>query len=553
VSLAVGAAILSAEATKAPGLRWAIGAVALLAIGVPALFVALPLLHYYQSDGYLPQVFSLVPLSLGVGMYAVASGRLVRLLILAATLGFCRFTYLLNAGDLALACGVMLLAELRAAPPRRAIRWTLVVAAAGYLVVAVFAYVLIFPLFGEGGGFRVAPLRPQLIGLAILTALFAGVGPACRYWGTPCPPAIERLARFLATFCGAPTLLISAWLLCDGPARYYVHKYAFCSIVLGSLCVLPVVLGAASRLVAGGGTPLAGVAASALVVGAAAGLFGLASSANEYAPGFYERFAEPPYRYLTPHADRAVWRIIDRTLRREHAEFGGFLTPRWPESQFTNAHYAVETYGDIYQGHTTDRPGHCVFWYENERLPQSLRTRWPGKALSKVNALQASEGIRCESFAPKHAPRTRLSLCSRCFHGHTRLVPLTNATDGFHGVERGRDGSAVRWTNGNGRVGFTVSQAEAGRACDLRVDTASHGSFDLWFDGQRLGEGPEQPLPALVAGVAHELQIRSATFVPARDRTSSDTRVLGVEVSAIALDCTDEPRRAGAISVQSAT
>jgi hypothetical protein len=208
-------------------------------------------------------------------------------------------------------------------------------------------------------------------------------------------------------------------LLSGEHATYYVRKYAFCSIVLGSLCALPVALGAAFRLVAGGGTPLAGVAASALVVGASAGLFGLASSANEYRPSFYERLAGPPYGHLEPHADRAVWRIIDATLRRERAEFGGFLTPRWPECQFTNAHYAVKTYADIYQGHTTDTPGHCVFWYENMKLPSPLQTRWPEQALSKVDTLQSLADRRCQSFTPKHAPRTRLSLCSLCFRGHT--------------------------------------------------------------------------------------------------------------------------------------
>jgi hypothetical protein len=539
MSLAVGATILSAEITKARGLRWAFGVVALLSLAAPAFFVALPLVHYYQADGFLPQVFSLLPLSVGVGMYAVASRRLARVLILIVTLGFLRFTYLLNLGDLALACVVMLLAELRAAPPRRAVRWTLAVAAAGCLVAAVFAYVRILAILPTDAGFRAVPLRPQLIGLAVLAALFFGVGPVCRYWGAPFPPAVERLARFLALLCAAPTLLVSAWLLSGEPAQYYVHKYAFSSIVLGSLCALPVALGAAFRLVAWGGTTLAGVAASALVVGAAAGLFGLASSAHDYAPNFYERFAGPPYRRLQPHADRTVWRIIDATLRREHAQFGGFLTPRWAECQFTNAHYVVKTYGDIYQGHTTDEPGHCVFWYENDMLPPSVQAFWPASSLTKVNTLQSSEGSRCESYTPKYAPRTRFSLCSHCFHLHTRLLPLTSATDGFYGIERGTDGSAFRWTNGNGRVGFTVSKSEAGRACNLRVEPPGGRPFELWFDGQRLGEGPRQPLPALVADTAHELQIRSTMFVPAHLGTSDDTRLLGIGVSSIALDCAD--------------
>jgi hypothetical protein len=533
MSLGVGAAILSTQIANARGLRWAFGGVALLSIAVPAFFVALPLLHYYQGDGFLTQEFSVVPLSVGVGMYAVASRRLVRVLILIATLGFYRFTYLLNLGDLALACGLMLLAELLAAPRRRGVRWTLAAGAAGCLVAAVFAYVRILAILPLDGGFRRAPLPPQLIGLAFLTVLFAGVGPACRYWGAPCPPAVERLARFLAVLSAAPTLLVSAWVLSGRTVEYYVLKYVFTAIVLGSLCALPVVLGAAFRLVARGGTPLAGVAASALVVGVAAGLFELASSASVYAPNFRERFARPPYRHLEPHADRTVWRIIDRTLRREHAQFGGFLTPRWAECQFTNAHFVVKRYGSVYQGDTTDEPGHCVFWYEKETLPSSLQAFWPATALAKVNTLQSLEGSRCESYSPKDAPRSRFSLCSHCFHSHTVPVPLTSATDGFYGIEHNRDGVAFNWTNGNGRVGIAVSNSEAGRACYLRVDSSGR-PFELWLDGHRLGEGPRQLLPALVAGDAHQIQIRSETFVPA-----GDDRVLGVSVSAIALVCID--------------
>jgi hypothetical protein len=155
--------------------------------------------------------------------------------------------------------------------------------------------------------------------------------------------------------------------------------------------------------------------------------------------------------------------------------------------------------------------------------------------LSKVNTLQSSVSTRCETLTPKHAPRSRLSLCFRCnFQRHTRLVPLSSATDGFYGIEHNRDGVAFSWTNGKGRVGFTVSKSEAGRVCDLRVDSGSKRPFELWLDDHQLGMGPRQALPALVAGDAHQIRILSATFVPA-----GDGRALGVSVSSIALDCID--------------
>jgi hypothetical protein len=579
--LVSAATVAGARSLPTRGLRRALYLAAALTIAAPAYFVALPLLHYYQSDGYLAQLFSLVPLMVAVGAYAFATRRLARVVALLASIGLYRFTYLLNAGDLMLASGAMLLMEWRLAPRSRSVRLGLLAVVLACAAASVAAYAGLLGIVRIPGGFRSAPLVPQLVGLGLLSTVFTAAGPVSRHFGASCPPHHRRLASFLAVLCGAPTVLVAAWLLSGEPATYYVEKYAFCAIILGSLCVVPVVMTVVIGLVTKGRTPAAGVAASLLVLATCAGLFGLAWSADTYAPWFRERFASPPYHYLEPHADRSAWRIISSTLRREKAEFGGFLTPRWPESQFTNAHFGVTSprtdgtttsstpgvwpssrYHAIYQGATLETPGHCVFWYESERLPASLRNRWHPSARAVVERLQASGPRSCKSFKPRHAPSTRLAVCSRCFAGGGgyRALSLAGPLDGFHGVERDADGSDVRWTTGNGSIPFSLLQSESGRACSAFVQAGSGQSFEMWLDGARLGAGPRQPLPRLFSGGTHVLSIRSSTFVPATLGDSADRRVLGVRVSRVVLECSDvqpaerEPEvETGPISVVSAT
>src|SRR5512141_1604664 len=152
--------------------------------------------------------------------------------------------------------------------------------------------------------------------------------------------------------------------------------------------------------------------------------------------------------------------------------------------------------------------------------PSAGRPRKESAApLLQAREKQSSADNRCQSFTPKHAPRTRFSLCSHCFRRRTtRLLPLpSTAADGFYGIERG----GFSWTNGDARMNFTVSKSEAGRTCDLRVDAPNNRPFHFVLDGRLLGEGPWQPLPALVADTTHELRIQPAAPVTAQEGTGN--------------------------------
>ncbi|HKO93449.1 MAG TPA: hypothetical protein VJU61_19985, partial [Polyangiaceae bacterium] len=513
--------------------RFVLALVSLAGVLWAGFFVALPRIHYYQSDGFLAHVFSLVPLALGALGYAATNRRWLRLVVLAVTLGAYRFTYVLNAGDLCVVCSALVVAEWRGAPPRRTLRIPLLAAAIFCLVVALFAYVNVNEIIRVPGGFYPAPMPLQLVGLGSLTLLWCFVGPVCRRFGAPCPPQHLRLAQFLGVFGGMPFALVAAWMAAGRPLSYYVHKYVFCAIVLGALCAPPVVVSAASRLVRRGAGAWPAVAALVLVALGGVGVAASGASAAQYMAGFHERISGPPYEQLGPHGDRAVWRSIEATLQQEHASFGGLMTPRWPESQFTNAHFGSPRLGHEPEGKVDLRPGRCVFWYRD--LPPPLERLWGEGAKQTIAQISTSRRERCESFTPRYAPSTQLSLCRRCFQGSERGLPLAQVSKGFQRPKRNKQGVEMRWTTGNGRVPLSLTEAEAAFDCLVRVDTQGGRPYELWLDGQLLGAGPARALPRLEPGSQHELSIRSPTFTVKKSKNPR-----GVRVKAITVECRDE-------------
>ena len=209
-----GAVVCAASATMVgPWQRGISTAVVALVLAVAGFFVTLPLLQYYQLDGYLAQLFSLFPIALLAGSYAFASSRLVRVLVLVGGLGFYRFTYLLNAGDLLLTVAVLLLVESNKGVPSSRARWALRALALALAGAGVGAYVGLNQIILIPGGFRAAPLPPQIAGLGLLALAFGSAGPLCRRFGTPLPHSVARLALLLALMCGVPALIVSIWLL----------------------------------------------------------------------------------------------------------------------------------------------------------------------------------------------------------------------------------------------------------------------------------------------------------------------------------------------------
>jgi len=513
VMLACAVAGAGATAAHTRSARWALHGAIAGAIAVVGFWVALPLLRYYQCDGFLSQIFALIPLTFVAGTYAFVDRRVVRALVLLAGLGFYRFCYLLNAGDLALACAVAFFFEWREAPRPRRTRWALLVMA----VVCVFgggaAYLGLNKAIRTPGGFFAAPMLPQLVGLGLVSVAFGALGPVCDRFDVPVSAAHRRLARFLFVFTLAPTIGVSAWLALGGPVIYYIQKYSFCATVLGALCVVPVVSTAVFALIVQTRSAPALRAGLGLMVVVVVGLWELASSANGYMPLLREGFATSSHSYLQPVGDRSVWRIIAKTLRNEHAEFGGFLTPRWPEAQFSNAHFALTSagpsgdpgkpaerhvwpfakYADAVEGRPIESAGHCVFWYEDDRLPLVLRQRWSRTSRAAVDRLEAAPLRSCETFAPRDAPDTQLAVCKRCFGAHeadaaqTRVSSVGPEELGLNfGTEEGDHALRGTWTRSVEPPHAFVQTAET-LAVETLLTKPAAGAYGLALVAKAVG------------------------------------------------------------------
>ncbi len=482
-------------------------------IAVVGFWVALPLLRYYQCDGFLSQIFALIPLAFIAATYAFVDRRVLRALTLVAGLGFYRFSYLLNAGDLALACAVAFFFEWREAPRSRRARWALLVMAVLCVFGGIAAYVGLNKAIRIPGGFFAAPLLPQLVGLGLVSVAFGALGPVCDRFNVPVSAAHRRLARFLFVFTLAPTIGVSAWLALGGPIIYYIQKYDFCAMVLGALCVVPVVITVVFALLVQTPSAPALSAAFGLTAVVGVGLWELAAGANGYMPLLREGFATSSQGYLQPVGDRSVWRIIAKTLRDEHAEFGGFLTPRWPEAQFTNAHFALTSaspagdpgkaaaqhvwpfakYVDAVEGRPLESAGHCVFWYQDERLPLALRQRWSPMSRAAVDRLEAAPARSCETFVPRDAPGRQLAVCSRCFGPHeaepaqTRVSSVGPEEIGLNfGMEESDRALQGTWTRGIEPPHVFVQTAET-IAVETSLTKPADGAYGLALVAKAVG------------------------------------------------------------------
>src|SRR5262249_53879742 len=98
----VAAAILFSRMVTLRGYFFAVGLFFLIALQ-GLWYLILPLLDYYQSEGFITQLYGLVPF-LGLWLtFAVIDERRWRMLASLFLLVMCRYAYALNVGDMAVA------------------------------------------------------------------------------------------------------------------------------------------------------------------------------------------------------------------------------------------------------------------------------------------------------------------------------------------------------------------------------------------------------------------------------------------------------------------
>jgi hypothetical protein len=419
---ASGFALVPSSARPDARLAWGTFALMVAVAYLPARGFLLPLLHYYQADGYFSQLFGLIPLFLTILLYAASRSRLSRLLALGLGVFFCRYTYLLNIADLVATGGLLLAGEAATGRLARPRRRALLLVAGLAAAVAGYLYARLYAILPDPGGFRPPVTVLAAWGVLLASAVQVAAPLLLRDTLLALPAAGARLLHFSGVFGLVSVSVQALWRVTEqDPGTYYYYKYGFSAVVVTSSVGIAFVAWTLARLVAAG-RRVRGIGSRALVATSAALAvtalgFGLLSRAHAvYRPSYAERArGAPPWRHLDPLADRRAWAIIDAVLRETGHRFGGMITPRWPESSFANGRFGLP-HEPIYWNGEFERGGRrCVFWYGLEHpLPRAYGGHTP-RVRTVLERLEARPGRRCHRYSPEHVPGEPGMLCHLCY------------------------------------------------------------------------------------------------------------------------------------------
>ena len=408
------AAITTLQTSRRPRSAFLLVAIVWIAV---LYFLAIPLFHYHQSEGFFVHVFGVAPLlALWLADGLVRPPRL-RLICFALGIAAYRFTYGLNLGDLLLVAAVIVGLEARACTTRR-LAWCLfAVVAFGLVIAARYCYQRLEPLWQLDGWIIPPDLRKAALAEWLLVAVcgLPLVIPSlrARLRGT----GIGRLVRVPIAF-GAINATVVTWMLWHPPLKiYYLAKYnlhALWLLAAATIVLLAALVGSTSVQP----SPSRRRRASVAIVGLAATTIAAGTlwwrAIVVYRPGFLERaWGRPPFRVLHPLADLGAWMRIERVLKHEHKRFGGYLTTYYPVMNFMNAAFGYPNGGiHFYYGRPAiEAPGYCDFWesgpssswLEGDFPQRGRRARW-----------EADPERTCVSY-PKHwEPEHLRTLCWRC-------------------------------------------------------------------------------------------------------------------------------------------
>ncbi len=533
-------ALVTSYANRRTGRAW-LGqyAVALVLWLATAESVVLPLLHYYQCDGFLPHLFGLLPMMITATGYAVATRRSVRLLCLAAGLAGTPVFYALHLGDLLVVAAVLLGIESRASvrAVSRLLRGTIVVLVA----VAVWAYATLWPLGSMAGGLRRLELLPVLLAVGTLSA-FLLLASSDRLFHVR-SPVNRRLYLFVGVFGVVAVAAASAsgWPF----SMYYVQKYTFIPAVLVSLtavvclvdCMASCWRSGESRRAAA--TAKRRVAAVANVLAAATAMALLAWAVTPYRQTYRERVNDAgPWPRINRHADPGVLDLVRYELEARRCRFGGLIVPGWSETTFANATLGLG-YLDLEARFTALRD-RCHFWYASVRTDAAHR---PFLSWLRRHPKKRCVPIR---FADGKPARDQLCYLKSAV---TRVpIPLVDyksrvSVEGLHNVERTKDGRMFRWTNGRGRINIAAwhfAPLRGERDCVLQMVIERQRPARVTWNGEalvRAGKGWPLSSAAFEGRQPISIAIESTTFVPAQTEGTTDRRVLGVPIFDLAVAC----------------
>jgi hypothetical protein len=417
VALVVGSSVLlvanaSTSADPAsPRIARLANAAALSIAAIVLVIVLLPLLSYYQADGFFTQLWGLVPLLAFWLADVCGLDRLRRLVLLALSVVLVRYTYGLVLGDVFVLVPALLLIETVGAwrrHERARIGWvlaTLLVSVGCAFALHLFVATM-YDVLPRYGWFIEHDYAKVLRGTAFVSVALAVCG--------VCAPKLGRLIA-VPVIVGVSNCALSYYLGTRGSQHYYLYKYNFHALVLLGMA-LPIAVvyvarsaGLASRWVAWGALLLAFV-----------GLFMVARGIEPMRVLFRERaFNYEPTTTesmnklrITPLVDLGAVQRIRKRLREEHAEFGGLLISSGPMFNFMNAELGRYGGGFFAYSRLDQSTGHCVFWTAKHgghwawAMPNWMKT--------SIAVLKQVEGAECRSYHASWDATIERDLCSLC-------------------------------------------------------------------------------------------------------------------------------------------
>jgi hypothetical protein len=397
VPLAVSFVVLRRfEGTRA----WTVGAAAAVASLLCALgLVALPLVHYFQIEGFWSQIFALVPLLLLWWLDAALDEEWPRLLAWSLAVVAVRYTYGLNLVELLVAFAAVLLLD----APRR-----FRLPAAALALVTLYAAWVAHERFAA-----VVKQWGWFIGYNLVKAVTAGeLALAAMVLAALVMPLARALRLPVLLAVGGFTIALYHQHFFK--ATYYLWKYPFQAVCLLALAACPVAAVVAAGLVERRRRPLVGAGGGALVLlGVAFALWW--STFDAYHPSYLARLVGRPPPGLRPLVDLGADEHIDALLLKEKKKFGAYLVGYPAMANFMNSSRGVGNGQKWYfEGRQPEMgAGWCVFWDGTEPETFSEFNRWY-RHKSLVQRLRRDAKARCDEYAAPWDPTLKRKICYLC-------------------------------------------------------------------------------------------------------------------------------------------
>lgn len=380
--------------------------------------IVLPLLHYFQADGFFSQLFGLVPILSTVFVFAFCcTTSVTRIVTLMVGLVLFRFTYGLNLGDLFFTSAVLIYSESKQNTLAR-FKLAFKVLATCCFVVSIACYTMIFPLLSTYGAFARQLLGYEVVSLYLLALvlLFA----ANKLKENPSTITSEiRYYEFVGWFGVASASAITLGVLSSPSEYYYLHKYSFYALLLVPTAVVVLFATSCARFVFDSKIrkfSLSRIAVvSALVL--AASIPSLFKSHKSKILTYRERVhGAPPFQgVLQPLVDQNAKQFISNTLAQRKKEFGGFLVASWPMANFMNAIFGRGEESIYENGTLQMSTGNCVFWKsgaaEQRRIELANRPGWNAVYIN----LESTDSKKCSQYQEPAFGNVPQTICALCF------------------------------------------------------------------------------------------------------------------------------------------